>query len=520
MHHCARRGPRAAAGILRPVAGRVLIVGWDGADWDILDPMLERGELPHLAGLIAAGQKGVSRSCLPSHSWAAWPTFLTGRDPAGHGVFDILEYRPGVSRRLPVSYRSILAPTWPQRLSEAGRTTLLVNVPLTYPPPDIKGISIAGGVVPQGATYSHPPEAGPRVGWPINGGSWTTFRHRPLDLIADVEDVSRRRAAAMRTLMDENQWDAACMVFVSPDRIQHCLLEYVHPGHPAFPQASATPVAANVRGVYQLLDRELGTLLERTGPDDLVLLMSDHGHQPCTRALNMNRVLEHLGLLKMGRGSALVSLLAWGRIRSMARKTYDRLGLHGKVGVPTTPIDWAHTRAYTSVTSTGEGVSLALRGREPEGIVDKADADRVLDEISQALLEFTDPETGRRPIGRVRRKEEVLTGPYLDRVPDLLLEAAPLYSLTHARQMVEQADWLSGDHRPEGIYVAAGAGITPGPGPEISLTDFAARIAEGVGLEPDAEWNRAPAAEPVSVYSEAEEREVAQRLADLGYGDG
>ena len=111
-------------------------------------------------------------------------------------------------------------------------------MPLTYPPPDIKGISIAGGVVPQGATYSHPPEAGPHVGWPINGGSWTTFRHRPLDLIADVEDVSRRRAAAMRTLMDENEWDAACMVFVSPDRIQHCLLEYVHPGHPAFPQAS------------------------------------------------------------------------------------------------------------------------------------------------------------------------------------------------------------------------------------------------------------------------------------------
>ena len=120
----------------------------------------------------------------------------------------------------------------------------------------------------------------------------------------------------------------------------------------------------------------------------------------------------------------------------------------------------------------------------------------------------------------MRRKEEVLSGPYLDRAPDLLLEAAPLYSLTHARQMVEQADWLSGDHRPEGIYVAAGAGIEPGPGPEISLADFAARIAEAVGLEPDAEWNRAPAAEPVSVYSEAEEREVAQRLADLGYGDG
>jgi predicted AlkP superfamily phosphohydrolase/phosphomutase len=78
------------------MANRVLIVGWDGADWEILDPLLAAGELPNLAALIERGRKGVSRSCLPSHSWAAWPTFLTGCDPAGHGVFDILEYRPGV----------------------------------------------------------------------------------------------------------------------------------------------------------------------------------------------------------------------------------------------------------------------------------------------------------------------------------------------------------------------------------------------------------------------------------------
>ena len=133
------------------MANRVLIVGWDGADWEILDPLLAAGELPNLAALIERGRKGVSRSCLPSHSWAAWPTFLTGCDPAGHGVFDILEYRPGATRRLPVSSRSILAPTWPSQLTDAGRTSLIVNVPLTYPAPEIKGVAIAGGVIPQGA---------------------------------------------------------------------------------------------------------------------------------------------------------------------------------------------------------------------------------------------------------------------------------------------------------------------------------------------------------------------------------
>ena len=203
--------------------------------------MLEAGALPNLAALIARGHRGVSRSCIPSHSWAAWPTFLTGVDPAGHGVFDILEHKPGASRRLPVSSHSILAPTWPQRMTEADRTTLLVNVPLTYPAPEIKGVAIAGGVVPGNTAFSHPPEAGPAVDWPINGGSWTTFRGRPVELVDDVERVTRARAEAMRTLMDTNEWDVACMVFVSPDRIQHCLMEYIHPGHPDFAEASADP---------------------------------------------------------------------------------------------------------------------------------------------------------------------------------------------------------------------------------------------------------------------------------------
>jgi predicted AlkP superfamily phosphohydrolase/phosphomutase len=499
------------------MANRVLVIGWDGADWDILNPLLQAGELPALAALLERGSRGVSRSCLPSHSWAAWPTFLTGRDPAGHGVFDVLEYRPGATRRLPVSSRSILAPTWPERLSAAGKRALVVNVPLTYPPSEIEGVVIAGGVVPPGSVFSHPPEIGPRLDWPVNGGSWTTFRGKPLDLVADLEGLTKKRAAAMRTLLEEETWDAAALVFVSPDRLQHCLLEYVHAGHPSFAEASTTPVADRVRDVYRLLDRELGSLLERTDEDDLVILMSDHGHQPCTRALSMNKVLDHLGFLRFGRGSALVNLLAWGRVRSLARVVYDRLRLHGRVAVPTAPIDWAETRAYTSVVSTGEGVSVNLVGREPEGVVPRGDYDRVRDELASALLEFTDPETGKKPIGRVLRKEEVLSGPYLDRAPDLLLQSAPLYSLTHARRLVEDADWLSGDHREEGIYAAAGPGIAAGTGSDVSLADFASQIVEAVGLEPDPEWSRPSPKEAVGALTQQEERLVEERLRGLGY---
>src|SRR5713101_7697571 len=74
---------------------RILLIGWDGADWRILDPLLEKGALPNLQALIDRGQKDVLRSTIPTHSWAAWPSFLTGVDPDDHGVYDILDRTPG-----------------------------------------------------------------------------------------------------------------------------------------------------------------------------------------------------------------------------------------------------------------------------------------------------------------------------------------------------------------------------------------------------------------------------------------
>jgi hypothetical protein len=114
-------------------------------------------------------------------------------------------------------------------------------------------------------------------------------------------------------------------------------------------------------------------------------------------------------------------------------------------------------------------------------------------------------------------REQVLAGAYLDRAPDLLLEPAPLYSLTHARKIVEPADWLSGDHRPEGVYVAAGPAAGPANGSEILLTDFAAIIAAAVGVEPAPAWSASQPEPAAAVFSEQEQREVEERLRGLGY---
>ncbi len=449
------------------MAKRVLIIGWDGVDWKVLQPMLDAGELPNLSKLIDKGVHGDCLSTVPSHSWCAWPSFMTGLNPAGHAVFDILEHKPGASKRLPITYRSIKARTIFDDFTDAGKTTLALNIPLTFPTPKIKGKVIAGGVLPASRSYTYPAELqqelDAKAPFPVNGMSWTTYRHRPEAFLEECEAITAKRQKSFEYLLDSTEWDFGVLVYVSTDRIQHCLMEYIHPEHPKYNEVKDGPVAKQVRGIYQQLDEGLARLLERTDDDDLVVFMSDHGHQACTRTCTMDRILQNLGYLEFGRGSFAFNLIRWGPGRRIARRLYDIFKLHGKISIPASPIEWSKTRAYTSVVSTGEGVSVNLKGREPGGIVDPKDYEKVRDEVAASLSAFRDPETGDAPISKIYRKEEVLSGKFLDIAPDLLLVPAPFYSLTHAKGMVEAADWLSGDHRLEGVVVATGPEVTPGP---------------------------------------------------------
>src|SRR5215210_6765969 len=135
---------------------RVILIAWDGADWRILDPLLEQGALPNLQALLDKGQREVLRSTVPTHSWSAWPSFLTGVNPDDHGVYDILETVPGTHKQYPVTYKSVKERSFVEDLSDAGKTDVYADLPLMCPPPDIKGKILARGVLPKGRQYAHP----------------------------------------------------------------------------------------------------------------------------------------------------------------------------------------------------------------------------------------------------------------------------------------------------------------------------------------------------------------------------
>jgi predicted AlkP superfamily phosphohydrolase/phosphomutase len=188
----------------------------------------------------------------------------------------------------------------------------------------------------------------------------------------------------------------------------------------------------------------------------------------------MDHLLKKFGFLEFSASNMVFGPMQWGPVRKVARKAYDFLGLHGKVSLPQS-VNWSKTRAFTTIRSTGEGVSINLAGREPDGIVDPADFEKVRDQVMDALSSFVDPKTGRKPVKAIYRREEIFKGKHADTAPDILMEPAEQYSLTHAKSALEDADWISGDHRLEGVIVAAGPGVKPFEQPPL-LVDMAPTI--------------------------------------------
>jgi predicted AlkP superfamily phosphohydrolase/phosphomutase len=140
---------------------RVLIVGADGADPQIIARLMGEGKLPHLARLCAEGAWGALRTTFPPVSPVAWTTCLTGLPPAGHGIRDFItkaqdSYLPTIglfdvragSDGIPAYTRRRTALTLGERLSAAGRTAYVLKVPGTFPPAPVRGGMLAGFGMP------------------------------------------------------------------------------------------------------------------------------------------------------------------------------------------------------------------------------------------------------------------------------------------------------------------------------------------------------------------------------------
>jgi predicted AlkP superfamily phosphohydrolase/phosphomutase len=538
---------------------KAIILGLDGATFDVLLPRIERGQMPNLAGLLQQAVWGGLQSTTPPFSAQAWVSMATGKNQARHGVVDFWEPTPNHTRRNFVSARLIRGETLWQIAGRHGLRVGLVNVPVTYPPKPVNGYLVSGFLTPQGREdYVYPPALRDDILTLVPDYNPDPFD--PLGAskrqILELETWMQKHEQVSRHLLDREPTDLFFGVVQALDHLQHLFWNDIagDPGQGRY--------AALVDRCYGLADEIVGHRMGLLADRTTLFLVSDHGFGPVRKWFHVNRFLQERGWLVLGEakgGVARLGVTPQG-IRNVIRRL-DVLGLRRWMGRMarvtlgrqidsslTPPIDWSRTQAVSGSPAT-EGVFVNLKGREPQGTVEPGEPYEALRQQVMAELEaLRDPETGDPVVCGVYRREELYEGPCLDQLPDVVFDLGDGPYLASdapaARRILEPLpeDFLQGRHRPTGIFVATGPGIREGESIEgARIVDVAPTVLYALGLPIPEDMDGRPlleifgddyrAAHPVrraqperveetgpeQVYDEEDTAEMERRLRGLGY---
>ncbi|MFB7476440.1 alkaline phosphatase family protein [Kitasatospora sp. NPDC056184] len=429
-----------------PPTPRALVIGIDGGTFDVIDPLIARGLLPNLAGLLRTSAVARTTTTWPAHTAPGWSTFVTAGPPGGHGIYQFYdtqepEYRARVTQAGDLGRSS--AWDW---LAAQEYTLGLINIPMSHPPADLPGYQISW---PLERTLRHcRPDSLLRelaaAKAHFQSDLATMFRG-DMGYLEQAEHNVEARVRSVRHLMTTRPTDVVMVVLTEADRVGHHYWHFEDPAHPRHEPAPAGSgwELANTR-VYRAIDTAVGELLALVDEDTAVTAVSDHGLGQGRYGLAVHRILEEAGLLATEPGDAPADGAAsW--FASGGRR-----------------IDFARTAVYMPVPGS-YGLNLNLRARQLRGIVAPRDRDRVSAEVA-ALFEGLKGPTGDPVFRAVLPSAEAYPGPLRGRAPDLLLLPADesVLPVTDLTGELWQPSAQTGLHRHEGIWAHRSPRTRPG----------------------------------------------------------
>jgi predicted AlkP superfamily phosphohydrolase/phosphomutase len=551
---------------------KVIVIGLDGATFDVLIPLIDQGLMPNLEGLMKTGTWGRLRTVIPPGTGPAWSSIVTGLDPSNHGVFDLIVRADDSYNLAFLNASSLRAPTVWDLVGAFDGKVLVLNVPMTFPPRRVNGSMVSGLLTPLGSADStYPAEL---LGWirkerpdykivPVR----TYSPGRMEAYLDEMERVVESKGAIASRLMEKEDWDFAMQVFNETDFLQHALWHVMDTGHPRHDAAEHAEHMDRIRGFYGHIDRVVGDLVEQAGEEASVVVLSDHGHGPLHEFIHANNLFLAAGLMKPRRhpwsrikymlfklgltplnAYRIGSSLGLGKLRMGLRWTSKGYGLLSRFFFSFSDVDWKRTSAYAISGGVYGGAYVNLRGREPEGSVGSDRYEEVRTRIAEVLGQLRHPADHGPMISKVVRREEIYSGRFVNEAPDLyfLPRDATVgvfgdFEFSSNRVVEPASAAISAQHRMEGVFLAKGPGIRRGTNVEgMEVTDVAPSLMYMMGLpiprgldgkleeamfEPEELKRRPPAyfdladviRGPDGERKSMEDQSVKERLKGLGY---
>jgi len=468
---------------------KVLVIGLDGATFDVVTPAIERGLMPHLARLIEQGASGLLHSTVPAMSPPAWTSMITGMNPGKHGIYDFVRRQPGSYRLQTMRSDFYTYQTMFDYLSSLGRRVAAINIPLTYPPRPVNGVMVAGLGAPSQGQFTFPPELRDELladGYAIDNTLEFQPGHERAFAEALIEAARRQVDWSIKLLQSQN-WDLFMLVLRSIDEAQSFLWHFHDTQHPWYDAQKVTDEGDLLLDVHRQTDELIGRLLAAVDQNTVVLVVSDHGGGSLLKEVFLNNWLKQEGWLSLTHPGGVSRSLKHSlrkvgftrermskhftspfmmKLRQRVPLSVQHAVIPGETMTLADAVDWPRTCAY-SYGYVGQ-IFVNLKGREPQGIVDPGiEYEKLLDEITGKLFELRDPATNEKVVDHVFRASEIYSGPYQAHGADLNIIMKNMSYLSHSHRefaqtaiFSEPATNESGTHRPDGLFVLSGGDFT------------------------------------------------------------
>lgn len=357
-----------------PKKRRVMVIGLDCAEPTLVFDQFA-ADLPNITRLRNQGIWGDLNSCIPCITVPAWSSMLSSRDPGVLGVY-------GFRNRADYSYNKLSTATslaikekrvW-DYLTDAGKQSVVISVPQTYPIQPINGYMASCFLTPSlESQFAHPPEfrqevlghSDSRYMFDVKG-----FRTDKKDwLLGELFDMTEIRFNLLDHLITDKSWDFFMWVEIGVDRIHHGFWRYHDPLHRL--HTPNNPYQNAIRDYYKMVDARIGQLLEHVDDQTAILVVSDHGATRMDGGVCLNEWLWKNGWLHFKQYPPEGEITQFEKLE----------------------IDWSKTRAWGDGGYYGR-LFLNVQGREPEGIIHPDAYEETLNELEAALNTIVDHETG------------------------------------------------------------------------------------------------------------------------------
>jgi len=383
---------------------RVFVFGIDGAPPELIfDKWLD--ELPNIKKLVEEGFHSKIETTIPPSTCVAWTSFFSGLDPSQHGVYsytvrDNFEYK---GSRL-VNSRDVKGEMLWEILSKYNKKTISIGVPLTYPienktSPNFSIVS--GFLTPTFNEKSVYPKEFfeevknliPNYSFDVNVGLASYKQTGKEELIEKCYKMTKQNIDLIKHCIKNKEWDLLIGVLVASDRLEHSFWSYIDKTHRYY--KGETQYKNLLKDYFIYLDREIGEIVKLLPKNTTIIISSDHGMDKMNCRFNLNDWLIKEGYLVLKEAPPLPQKL----------KMED--------------VDWSRTRAFSVGAYFGR-IYLNLKGREPQGVVNKEERGELQKEIAGKLKQIKD-DKGNEMDNKIFFPENIYSGEFINQAPDLMI---------------------------------------------------------------------------------------------------